>query len=660
MRLSPLTASIAAFVVAALISGLAARTAVAVVEDTSVAAVRGALSGQGHDWASVQGDGLQVILEGAAPSEALRFRAISVAGGIVDSSRVIDNMQVTEADAVAAPDFAIEILRNDSGVSLIGLIPAASDREALAESIARIADDMPVTDLLDAADYPVPDSWGPSLRFALDALEKLPRSKISVDPGRVEINAISDSPRDQRRLETEIRRLKPSSVRLVLSITAPRPVITPFTARFVIDGNGARFDACSADTEAAQRLILQAATAAGLETTPGCTLGLGVPSGTWGEAVSTAIAALAEIGGGTVTFSDADVSLIAATGTEPKLFDRVVGDLGNALPDVFALEAVLPETPEKQTEGPPEFTATLSEDSMVQLRGRLPDALTNTTAENFARARFGRDKVRMGTRITDGLPADWSVRILAGLDALTELSHGSLTVTPDLVTLGGKTGNRDAAAEISRLMADKLGQGAKFEIDVEYLEALDPIAGLPSPEECVAQIAFVTADRKITFDPGSASISADGGPVIADIAEIVRNCPDLRIEVAGYTDSQGRDEMNLRLSQQRAEAVLVALRRQRVPVGGFMAKGFGEADPIADNGSSTGREANRRIEFRLIPDETDATEDGAEAAVDDADAPDDTDDTDDTDGVTDPETAADDAPQTEAERPSTGPRARPD
>ncbi len=68
----------------------------------------------------------------------------------------------------------------------------------------------------------------------------------------------------------------------------------------------------------------------------------------------------------------------------------------------------------------------------------------------------------------------------------------------------------------------------------------------------------------------------------------------------GFTDSQGRDEMNLSLSQDRAESVLDALRMRRVPVAAFEAVGYGEANPIADNETEEGREANRRIEFSLI------------------------------------------------------------
>lgn len=608
MRISATLIPLLAFALAGLLSILAARAAVAVVEDLSVNAVQETLVEDGDNWASVIGDGLQIVIEGQAPSEALRFRAMSVAGGIVDASRVIDNMSVLPSEVIVAPPFAIEILRNDSGVSLIGLIPASTDREALAGQISAIAGDQPVTDLLEVADYPSPDNWRPSLNYALRMLDRLPRSKISISPGRVAVTAISDSAADKRRLETELARDVPAGVRLALVITAPRPVITPFTTRFILDADGARFDACAADTAEAQQLILAAAIGAGAEGQISCILGLGAPTGSWGEAVAMTISAVGEFGGGSATFSDADVVLIAPEGTDPAQFDRIVGELANALPEVFALEAVLPQASEVQASGPDTFTVTLSPEGQVQVRGRVADDLMNETAEQLAIARFGRGAVTMGTRVGEGLPMGWSVRMLAGIEALSHLSNGAVIVTPDDFTVRGNTGNTEASAEISRLLIERLGQAEAFSIDVTYVEALDPIAGLPTAEECLDQVFAVTADRKILFDPGSATLTIESQPIVDDLAEVLRQCDNLKIEVAGFTDSQGRDVMNLNLSQDRADAVLDALRARRVPVASFVAVGYGEADPIADNGTEEGREANRRIEFRLIEPEPVAEE----------------------------------------------------
>ena len=604
MRLSALFLRIGVFICAALISALAAHSTVAFVQDRSVVAVRETLIDRGYDWASVIGDGLQVIVEGEAPTEASRFRAISASGSIVDASRVIDNISVAESGNIAAPKFAIEILRNDSGVSLIGLIPADTDRDRLAARITDIANGQSVTDLLESADYPVPNTWPAALNYSLRALEMLPRSKISVGAERVAINAISDSAADKDRLETALARNTPDGVRLAVSISAPRPVISPFTARFTKDTDGVRFDACAADSPDAERVIMVAASAAGFEGKSSCVQALGVPSRTWGSAVAGAIDAVNSLGGGTVTISDTDVTLVALQGTEQSTFDSVVGELENALPDVFALNAELPATPQAGADGPPQFTATRSPEGAVQLRGRIPDDLINTTAENYAMAKFGRANVTMGTRVVSDLPAGWAVRVLAGIEALSKMSNGSVVVEPDQMIIKGNTGLETAQADITRLLIDKLGQTSSFEINVAYVKQLDPLASLPTPEECIAQIDAITNARKILFDPSSATITADTLPIVDDIADVLKKCADLRIQIAGFTDSQGREEMNQQLSQERAGAVLVALRQRRIPVSSFEAVGFGEADPIATNDTEDGREANRRIEFSLIVPES--------------------------------------------------------
>ncbi|WP_299675994.1 OmpA family protein [uncultured Roseobacter sp.] len=592
------TLSVAAFVTAAAAALVAANSSVQLVEDNSEIGVRDALDANALTWAEVEADGLRVLLAGTAPNEALRFRALSVAGSVVDAARIIDEMEVQAAQAITAPRFSAEVLRNTSGVSIIGLIPESTDRDEMVAGFSAMSD-LPVTDLLETADYPAPGGWEDALAFAITAIDDLPRAKVSVAAGRVEVTAITESAEAKAALEQDLTRAAPPALQLTLNITAPRPVITPFTLRFVIDDAGARFDACSADTETSEARILDAAYAAGLDGTARCTIGMGVPSPNWGQAVETAIAALADLGAGSVTFSNADVTLVAAEGTDQRLFDRVTGELETALPEVFALTPVLPETPDPAT-GPAEFVATLSPEGQVQLRGRLADEKMREVTDSFARAKFGSDKVYTAARVVDDLPADWSTRVLTGLQALAYLHNGSVTVTPDALTLSGQSGNRNARASVAQFMASKLGQDSPYKIDVVYIEALDPIAALPTPQECEADLGQIVSASKITFEPGSATIDESALSTMDMIAEVLQACGDLRLEVQGHTDSQGREEMNLALSQARAESVLNELRARRVLTGSFIAKGYGETRPIAENDTEAGREANRRIEFRLI------------------------------------------------------------
>ncbi|WP_066107689.1 OmpA family protein [Salipiger sp. CCB-MM3] len=604
MRLSGYLIPTTAFVAAAALCVGTAFFSMQMIETASRQDVANALSRDGQDWAEVDVNGLQVFLIGTAPDEAARFRAMTVAGSVVDSARVIDQMLVADAEAIEAPRFSMEILRNDAGISVIGLVPTETDRERLLEVMSgMVSGPQQVSDLLEDADFPPPEGWRRAVDFAGRVLEELPRSKISVSAGRVHIKAMADSEAAKREIERDLRRRVPDGVDLSLDLSAPRPVITPFTLRFVMDSDGIRFDACSVDTEEARTKILDAAKIAGFEGDAHCRTGLGVPSRRWGDATAMGIRALAELGGGSVTFSNADVALVAPEGTEQQLFDKVVGELDTELPQVFALHATLPETPEAGDQGPPEFTATLSPQGAVQLRGRINSDLSRETADSLAKALFGSDKVYTAARVAEGLPNGWATRVLAGLEAMGELSNGSLRITPDLVRISGNTGNPDANAEISGLLAEKLGDGGEFEIDVTYLEKLDPQLAIPTPEECEAQIVEIIGDRKISFEPGSANLDASAKDIMDELAELLKICGDIPLEIQGHTDSQGRESMNEALSRDRAQSVLDALRNRRVLTSSYRVKGYGETMPIADNSTEEGREANRRIEFKLIPPE---------------------------------------------------------
>ncbi|RKE96423.1 OOP family OmpA-OmpF porin [Sulfitobacter guttiformis] len=586
------------FAAAAVVALVAASFSVQLIEDSSEIGVRDALDEKGMTWAEVEANGLQVSLSGIAPTEAVRFSALTTAGSVVDAARVIDDMGVAAQEALAAPKFSAEILRNESGLSVIGLIPTSTDRTYVISRFISIAGTKGVTDLLETADYPAPETWESALEFALSAMSSLPRAKVSIEAERVAITAITNTAQEKARLEQNLRRMVPARINLVLDISAPRPVITPFTTRFQITPEGASFDACSADTADASERILAAARAAGAQN-PRCIVGLGVPTPRWADAVTASISALTKLGGGSITIADADITLVAAPGTEQSDFDTVVGELENTLPPVFALQSKLQRETDPNA-GPPEFNASLSPEGRVQLRGRVNDDALRELTTSFAKARFGSDRVQTSTRVVDDLPPDWATRVLAGLEGLGQLSNGSVTVTPDSVQLTGNTGNPDASTTIASMLAGKLGEGAAFDVNVTYQKQLDPVLGLPTPDECEAEIGAVVAAGKINFEPGSATIDASALGTMDSIATILKRCGELNLEIQGYTDSQGGGEMNLALSQSRAESVLNELRARRVVTGSFKAVGYGEESPVADNGTEAGREANRRIEFRLV------------------------------------------------------------
>lgn len=105
----------------------------------------------------------------------------------------------------------------------------------------------------------------------------------------------------------------------------------------------------------------------------------------------------------------------------------------------------------------------------------------------------------------------------------------------------------------------------------------------------------------ITFDTGKANLKPDFEKVLDGVALVLAKYEKTMIEVAGHTDSRGSNEFNQTLSEQRAESVANALVARDVDALRLDPVGYGENSPIADNGSASGRQQNRRVELTLLP-----------------------------------------------------------
>jgi outer membrane protein OmpA-like peptidoglycan-associated protein len=101
----------------------------------------------------------------------------------------------------------------------------------------------------------------------------------------------------------------------------------------------------------------------------------------------------------------------------------------------------------------------------------------------------------------------------------------------------------------------------------------------------------------VLFDTGKYTLKPGAKEKLAKIAGIVLGHPGLKLEVEGHTDSVGSDEMNQRLSEQRAETVRSYLVAQSLPSDFITARGFGKTQPVATNDNAAGRQLNRRVEL---------------------------------------------------------------
>ena len=134
--------------------------------------------------------------------------------------------------------------------------------------------------------------------------------------------------------------------------------------------------------------------------------------------------------------------------------------------------------------------------------------------------------------------------------------------------------------------SDKMAMRAQLEVRLnEILQTRDSARGL------------IVSMSDVLFDTGQYSLKPGAREKLAKVAGILIAYPSLNIAVGGYTDNVGGDEMNQKLSENRAGAVRDYLVQQGVVANSVSATGFGNTSPVASNDNSAGRQENRRVEL---------------------------------------------------------------
>ena len=105
----------------------------------------------------------------------------------------------------------------------------------------------------------------------------------------------------------------------------------------------------------------------------------------------------------------------------------------------------------------------------------------------------------------------------------------------------------------------------------------------------------------VTFATDSSDLSPAFFDVLSSVGKVLDEYEQTVVEVAGHTDSTGSETYNQSLSERRASSVTAYLSSQGVISQRLITVGMGEARPVADNGSSAGRQTNRRVEITMVP-----------------------------------------------------------
>lgn len=170
----------------------------------------------------------------------------------------------------------------------------------------------------------------------------------------------------------------------------------------------------------------------------------------------------------------------------------------------------------------------------------------------------------------------------------------------------------EAQADASRrdaLQAQQQAQTAQQQAEAARRQAENAQARTQSLEATLRELEARPTDRgmvvtlgDVLFDSGRAELRAGGLRVVDHLAEFMREYPQRRVSIEGFTDSVGNFDSNQELSERRASAVRLALANRGIDPARIMARGYGEEYPVASNDNVAGRQINRRVEI-VISDE---------------------------------------------------------
>jgi OmpA-OmpF porin, OOP family len=250
-----------------------------------------------------------------------------------------------------------------------------------------------------------------------------------------------------------------------------------------------------------------------------------------------------------------------------------------------------------------------NDNGAVRASGVVRDQDAKTSIVDALNAVFGADKVKSDISIDpSAIAASWLGKFRAALEALKGANIDAI-FKGDQINVGGASMDDIARGKIIAALTSVVGTGVTVgalsdktaaAVAIANDRATTELASLHSGFD-VKDLLFALNDSKVTFASDSAEVPESMAPFLKIAAADLKQLKAGHVlEIAGYTDNTGDAALNLALSQKRAEAVREAFIKYGANPDMLVAKGYGEADPIANNDTAEGRLKNRRIEYHVL------------------------------------------------------------
>lgn len=168
----------------------------------------------------------------------------------------------------------------------------------------------------------------------------------------------------------------------------------------------------------------------------------------------------------------------------------------------------------------------------------------------------------------------------------------------ELLILSGEVEDKDVRNDLNSQVS-ALGRDLGYDVN-PAIRLLQVGPTEEEIEELQVSLDVLIEGKVVEFGVKSFDLTPRGSALLDEILTKLRLAPDVRIKIAGHTDSQGSSAANQILSEKRANAVLAYLLAGGEPRERFDVIGYGESQPTEENDTADGRARNRRIEFTAL------------------------------------------------------------
>jgi len=306
----------------------------------------------------------------------------------------------------------------------------------------------------------------------------------------------------------------------------------------------------------------------------------------WLYGVNGSVAELKLLENGELRGSEDGISVTGVT-DEQKKRDIIVGSVRGGAGAVPFSESVT-INPRASSE----ITYRFGENSAVSIAGSLADQAAIDVAAAGAEEQGGAASTSSALTVGDRVAqADWLPGVVELLADMKTVTAGEVRANDSGLVLNGTVESTDRRNAIGAKATELLPD---LPLDNRILVVV------PVPEKTLTQALLDLNLPGIQFETNSAELRPDSIEILDGVVEVLKEFPDVRVEIAGHTDSDGEDEYNLELSSRRTETVMNYLGAGGVNTDRLDARGYGESRPVADNSTAEGKAINRRIELNVL------------------------------------------------------------